>query len=326
MEDQPTNLGLVSNLQSNFVNANLALPKPRSIWFSLALYLSVVIAISLALFFLVWNLFRNEENESALILATTASGLFFGVAVVAREIIWRRAQTHHLLRHNSRIDTGFLPRKKIRSKKFTIEENEAVLKFIEKKSIEAFSIDSIPAKHFEVFGVAQKYLDFITVELKSVRPGSPRLPAFKKGQELVGKLHKKHLLNWAAGETQNLTKEVVVHATTREKIETAKRAAGVLQSALLKYPRETVLIDSMAAIEEFIVSTRIAHWVELGERAIFKKRFRRAIDYYQDALFYLERESSATEKPEYAVISARLNVEIKRLREELTKHKKQVKN
>lgn len=328
MEDQPINAGLVSNLQNEFVDASVTSSlKPRPPWFSLILYLSVVTLISLVIFALLWAfLVRFEENENALILSTAASGLFLGIALVAREIVWRRAETHHLLRYNEKFQSSFFPNKKIKPKKFTLEENEAVLRFIEKKSTEAFSIDSTAAKHFEAFSASQKYLDFIASELASVRPGSPRLQAFKKGQERIGKLHKKHLLTWAAAETQSLTKQAAAQATTRGKIETATRVSSVLQSALLIYPHETALIDSLAAVKEFIVSTRVAHWVELAERSVFKKRYRQAIDRYQDALFYLERESSATENPEHAIVLAQLNNEIEGLRIKLAKRKKQVKN
>jgi hypothetical protein len=34
----------------------------------------------------------------------------------------------------------------------------------------------------------------------------------------------------------------------------------------------------------------VAHWVELAERSAFKGHYRRAIDRYRDALFYLNQE------------------------------------
>ena len=48
--------------------------------------------------------------------------------------------------------------------------------------------------------------------------------------------------------------------------------------------------ESRTAIREFIASVKVAHWVELGERSAFKGNYRRAIDRYKDALFYLSRE------------------------------------
>ena len=43
------------------------------------------------------------------------------------------------------------------------------------------------------------------------------------------------------------------------------------------------------AIREFIASVKVAHWVELAERSAFKGHYRRAIDRYKDALFYVSR-------------------------------------
>jgi len=47
---------------------------------------------------------------------------------------------------------------------------------------------------------------------------------------------------------------------------------------------------SARAVREFIASSRVAHWVELAERAAFKGHHQRAIDCYKDALFYLTRD------------------------------------
>jgi len=51
------------------------------------------------------------------------------------------------------------------------------------------------------------------------------------------------------------------------------------------------LLESSVAIREFIASVKVAHWVELAERSAFKGHYRRAIDRYKDALFYLSREA-----------------------------------
>jgi hypothetical protein len=64
-----------------------------------------------------------------------------------------------------------------------------------------------------------------------------------------------------------------------------------LDSALKVYPDEPELNQSKVAIREFIASVKVAHWVELAERSAFKGHYRRAIERYQDALFYLNRET-----------------------------------
>ena len=40
-----------------------------------------------------------------------------------------------------------------------------------------------------------------------------------------------------------------------------------------------------------MASVKVAHWVELAERSAFKGHYRRAIERYKDALFYLNRET-----------------------------------
>jgi hypothetical protein len=87
-----------------------------------------------------------------------------------------------------------------------------------------------------------------------------------------------------------LTYEAQQRARISERIEAANRALHCLESALQFYPHETELLESSAAIREFIASVKVAHWVELAERSAFKGHYRRAIDRYKDALFYLSRE------------------------------------
>jgi len=87
-----------------------------------------------------------------------------------------------------------------------------------------------------------------------------------------------------------MTYEAQQRARTSERIEAANRALHCLESALQFYPDETELHESSVAIREFIASVKVAHWVELAERSAFKGHYRRAIDRYKDALFYLSRE------------------------------------
>jgi hypothetical protein len=88
-----------------------------------------------------------------------------------------------------------------------------------------------------------------------------------------------------------------------------------IDSALRVYPDEVELNESRVAIGEFIASVKVAHWVELAERSAFKGHYRRAIDRYKDALFYLNQDvvkdevrTAGTEKieREIAKLKARL--------------------
>ena len=68
-------------------------------------------------------------------------------------------------------------------------------------------------------------------------------------------------------------------------------------------------------IGEFIASVRVAHWVELAERSAFKGHYRRAIDRYKDALFYLN--DKAVKEDVRAAGTERIEREIDQLRERL---------
>ena len=74
-----------------------------------------------------------------------------------------------------------------------------------------------------------------------------------------------------------------------------------IDHSLTAYPTERDLNESRIAIEEFIVSVKVAHWVELAERSAFKGHYRRAIDRYRDALYYLNHEAV---KPEVRTAGA----------------------
>jgi hypothetical protein len=87
-----------------------------------------------------------------------------------------------------------------------------------------------------------------------------------------------------------LAHEAQQRARTFDKIETATRAMDCIDSALKHYPDETELNESRVAIGEFIASVKVGHWVELAERSVFKGHYRRAIDRYRDALFYLNQD------------------------------------
>jgi tetratricopeptide (TPR) repeat protein len=114
--------------------------------------------------------------------------------------------------------------------------------------------------------------------------------ALRAGQERVRILQKHHLLTWARGAARALTHEAQQRVRLYEKVETANRALECIDSALKVYPDEEELKISARAVRDFITSSRVAHWVELAERAAFKGYYRRAIDRYRDALFYLTRD------------------------------------
>ena len=139
------------------------------------------------------------------------------------------------------------------------------------------------------------------------------------GQERVRTLQKHHLLTWARNSSRALTYEAQQRSRTSDKIEAANRALHCLESAQQFYPEEADLKQSSVAIREFIASVKVAHWVELAERSAFKGHYRRAIERYKDALFYLNRE---TVKDEIRIPGAeRIAREIESLQSQLNARK-----
>ena len=172
-----------------------------------------------------------------------------------------------------------------------------------------------PEAHFDVFHLCQDYLANADDTLKSNTLSSERRNSIRAGQERARVLQKHHLLTWARDSSRALTYEAQQRARTSERIEAANRALHCLESALQFYPQETELLESSAAIREFISSVKVAHWVELAERAAFKGHYRRAIDRYKDALFYLNRGAmkeeirvSSTERIEREIESLKARV------------------
>ena len=79
------------------------------------------------------------------------------------------------------------------------------------------------------------------------------------------------------------------------------------------------MLESEAAVKEFIISIRVSHWIEQAERAAFKGNYKRAVSHYKDALFFLAREN--VQNREIELTADRINSEIERLREVARKQK-----
>lgn len=253
-------------------------------------YLLAAFVAALALFFGLWWMLVSGGDEAPWIPAGLAASVVLLVALSAREVVMRRAWTRYLLEQGSKSSV----RKSGEQKRAAVKTHSSSLlaaawRNIQKQSEEADSATN-PEQHFEVFQLCQDYLTTTDDALRSNSFPSEKRNSIRAGQERVRALQKHHLLTWARDSSRTLTYEAQQRARTSERIEAANRALHCLESALQYYPHETDLRESRVAIREFIGSVRVAHWVELAERSAFKGQYRRAIDRYKDALFYLSRE------------------------------------
>jgi len=254
-------------------------------------YLVSAILIAVGLFFGLWWILVSGGDEAPWLPAGLAASVVLLVALSAREVVMRRAWTPYLLENGiSQKPPSRSQRPSSRSQKFSGSMNSAVLRAIQKQSSAADRPGSTPEMHLDVAQLCHDYLSSTDEAIRSGSYGSEKGIALRAGQERVRALHRHHLLTWARGQSQLLTHEAQQRARTFDKIETATRAVDCLDSALRIYPEETDLSESRVAIEEFIASVKVAHWVELAERSAFKGHYRRAIDRYRDALFYLNQD------------------------------------
>ena len=255
-------------------------------------YLISAIVISVALFFGLWWILVSGGDEAPWLPAGLAASVVLLVALSAREVVMRRAWTRYLLENGIGEKSPSRSRESGRSQKkgFSASMHSAALRAIQKQSTAADRPGSTPEMHLDVAQLCHDFLASSDEAIRSGSFGSEKGIALRAGQERVRALHRHHLLTWARTQSQMLTHEAQQRARTFEKIETATRAIDCIDSALRIYPDETELNDSRVAIGEFIASVKVAHWVELAERSAFKGHYRRAIDRYRDALFYLNQD------------------------------------
>ena len=278
-------------------------------------YLITAIVLAGGIFFALWWILVSGGDEAPWLPAGLAASVVLLVALSAREVVMRRKWTRYLLENGIRESSSSRSRRSSRSHKRGMSSSlhSAALRAIEKQSTAADRPGSSPDEHLDVAQLCQDYLTRIdeTIGNSNAEKGL----AQGAGQERVRALHRHHLLTWARTQAQQLTHEAQQRARTFDKIETATRALDCIDSALRVYPGEAELNESRVVIGEFIASVKVAHWVELAERSAFKGHYRRAIDRYRDALFYLNQDAV---KPEVRIAgNEKIEREIENLKSRL---------
>lgn len=255
-------------------------------------YLISAILIAVGVFFGLWWILVSGGDEAPWLPAGLAASVVLLVALSAREVLMRRAWTRYLLENGIRERPSSRSRDRSRSQKrgFSSSFHSAALRAIQKQSSAADAPGSTPEMHLDVAQLCHDYLASTDEAIKSGSFGSEKGIAMRAGQERVRSLHRHHLLIWARSQSQALTREAQQRARHFDKIETATRAIDCIDTALRVYPDEAELNESRKALAEFMASVKVAHWMELAERSAFKGHYRRAIDRYRDALFYLNQD------------------------------------
>lgn len=294
----------------------------RPFWLPASNYYILAAAVAIAFFFLVWGILHDGDEAPWVPAGIGGSAILIG-AVLLREIVLRKARNRYLLvqkKLDFTLDTAALHAKANASeKKLTLERNAQIIKQIQKKSDAAKVLMKLSDGHQEVFELCGEYLEINRRELETVGAGSPRLAGLRRGREIIRDLHKFHLMAWAEIESRQLTQEARNRATITEKTETAQKALGVIQTALQFYPEERRLVESEEAVREFVTSIRVSHFVEQAERSAFKGNYKRAINHYKDALFFLARENKPSRDTD--LLAEKINLEIQKILDHPTEKK-----
>ncbi len=296
----------------------------RPFWLPASGYYALTAAVVIAFFFLAWGFLHEGGDEMPWIPAGIGASFVLGGAVVLREVILRKARNRFILIQN-RLDYNLknvpLHSSVNRStNKLSLQKNADIVNKIQQKSEAAKVLGRLPDGHWEVFEICSEYLRVNARELENVGIGSPRIAALRRSKEIVSDLHRYHLLTWAQIESRSLTEKAKNSAVVSDKLETAQNALSVLDSALKYYPNDLQLTESEEAVKGFIASIKISYWMEQAERSSFKGNYKRAINHYKDALYFLERENMPS--IEKKSIADKINRELENLKE-LAEKKKQ---
>lgn len=305
-------------------------------------YVLTAVLIAVAVFCLMWWMLASVGDEAPWIPSGIAAGIIVLAAVATREIGMRRQWSRHAQRMEMRdsmggglggVGVGAQSRSSssssgslhhTSSRAASVHQSAVALRALQQRLSEAEAAGAQqPEAHLEAYRLCERYLANTEEMMRSNKTSPDVRVALHAGQERVRDLQKHHLLSWARGEAKRLTHEAQRRVRVSDKIETAQRAVDVIDEALKIYPEEPELRASAWAVRDFVASVKIAHWVELAERAAFRGRYARAIARYRDALFYASRADMGEDAR--ADAAARIHREIELLRASLATTERRVK-
>ena len=286
---------------------------------STAGYMFMAGGLSLALFWVIWMLLRSEGDEAPWIPAGLAAGFVILFAAAAREIVMRRAWARYtremeLVMGAAETGRGAPKAKPVSNSWPGMQAQVAALRGLQHRLTELDAPNTPPESHLEAYKLCEQYLSNTDEALRSPGGAAEMRAALRSGQERVRALQRKHLLAWARGEATRLTHEAQRRVRPSDRIETAQRALEVLGEALKVYPGEPELVDSSAALRNFVASVKVGQWVEMAERAAFRGLYSRAVARYRDALFYLSRADMSEDARDEAAVRIQREIELLRAR------------
>lgn len=275
------------------------------------------VSLSIALWLLLRDSNINDgESYEAELIAVLMFAVIFSLGIAARE----RALRHHTPANRRR-------RHQRSSSSSSGEDGEAataaaseplaVLDALERKLAEAHAHASTPEQHLETYRYCEEFLACTNPAMAQITLAPILRHTLRTRQERVRAIKKQHLLSWARGNSHNLMHGAQRRGRVSDRIEDAMSALDILERALREYPEEREIQNSLVAIRDYVKSVRIRYWVELAERADFKGQHTRALNRYQNALFYLGRDGGTLPEESGLSTEARLRGKIESLQARL---------
>ncbi len=262
-----------------------------SFWISAANYYLLSVLVVAITFLVVLDGFYDIHDETSWIAAGLAGIGFAACLVLFREVILRRirqrANAERRLSRHLRVSdagTGEHPGRG----KVSLEQNGKILDDIRTKSEAAKVLGGLADAHREVFELCERYISLVSGNLSEARPGSPRIPALRKGRRLASDRHRFHMLRWAEIKAKEFSAEPNGSDRPNRKSALAREALEAVGRAIEVYPDERALADSKAVLEIFLISAGIRDSIDRAERAASEGNGQIAIEHYREALAQLE--------------------------------------
>lgn len=282
-------------------------------WIPALNYYLLVGLLAAAVFLTVLGALYDGYDETPWIVSGMAAAVFAASLFLFREVVLRRFRRRTLAarRLSHQLRSAVQANTWASENKLTLHQNEEILRNIRAKSEAAKVLIKLPDAHKEVFDLCEQYLAMAAAEISSARPGSPRIPALRKGSRFANGRHRFHMLKWAEIKARSFTSEAGSTGGLSEKIDAAREALEAVERAIDVYPDERALTDSHSVLRVFLVSARIKTSIERAELATDHGDRAQAVNHYRQALSDLQNFD--LEFSEREVIFERIQSEIGRI-------------
>lgn len=283
-------------------------------WLPAQNYYLLVLVFAGAVFLSVAAALNDGRDETPWITAGVSAAVFVVTLFAFRELVLRRFRRRALaaqrLSRHLRLMAP-MRREEDGRRKITLEENHEMLREIRVKSDAAKVLGTLAEAHREVFDLCENYLTQSSTQISSARPGSPRIPAMRKGAKFAAGRHRFHMLKWAEVKARSFTDGVAGSGELDEKIGVAREALGAVDRVISVYPDEIALVDSRTVLQTFLVSAKIRLSVEKAEWATEQGKWEEAVEHYRTALSDLQQ--CDVDFSDREAIQQRINKEIGRI-------------